>query len=159
MTSLMEYAKKPLKSIIKGDIDVDENVKKEKEEKEKELKSLLDSIKESLGDKVSEVKVSGRLVDSACCLVSAEGDIDPQMAKLFEAMGQPVPQPKRILEINHNHELFKKMKDIFEIDNKSSVIKDYSKLLYDLSLVMEGNQPENPAEFSKLVTNLMVKTV
>jgi molecular chaperone HtpG len=159
MSSLMEYKGKKLRSIIKGDIDLDDKDKKEKEEKEKELKDLLKAIKDSLGDKVTDVKISGRLVDSACCLVSAEGDIDPQMAKLFEAMGQPVPTPKRILEVNYNHELFKKLKSLYEVDKNSSLIKDYSSLLYDLSLVMEGNKVDDPAKFSKLVTELMAKGI
>lgn len=159
MSSLMEYKKKKVRSIIKGDIDLGDENKEEKEKKEKEFKDLLGTMKDALGDKVTDVKLSGRLTDSACCLVSSEGDIDPQMAKMMEAMGQPVPTAKRVLEVNPAHELFKKMQALFDVDSKSGVIKDYSQLLYDLSMVLEGNQPEDTGVFSKLVTQLMTKGV
>ena len=159
MGGLMEYKGKKIHSVLKGDIDLGDENKDEKEKKEKELKGLLGAIKESLGDKVSEVKLSGRLKDSACCLVAGEGDLDPQMAKMLEAMGQKVPAPKRILEINPNHDLFNKMQSLYEVDKKSSLIKDYSELLYDMALVLEGNVPENTGKFTKLITDLMVKGI
>jgi molecular chaperone HtpG len=159
MSGLMEYKGKKVRSVLKGDIDLDDSNKEEKEKKEKELKGLLGAIKESLGEKVTEVKLSGRLKDSPCCLVSAEGDIDPQMAKLLEAMGQNVPAPKRILEINPNHDLFSKMQKLYDVDKKSGLIKDYSELLFDTAMVLEGNIPEDTGKFAKLVTELMTKNI
>jgi molecular chaperone HtpG len=159
MSGLMEYKGKKVRSVLKGDIDLDDSNKEEKEKKEKELKGLLGAIKESLGEKVTEVKLSGRLKDSPCCLVSAEGDIDPQMAKLLEAMGQNVPAPKRILEINPNHDLFSNMQKLYDVDKKSGLIKDYSELLFDTAMVLEGNIPEDTGKFAKLITELMTKNI
>ncbi len=68
---------------------------------------LLGMIKEQLKNEVKDVRLSGRLKDSACCLVADEGGLDPQMEKLLKSMGQDVPSNKRILEINPSHPGFR----------------------------------------------------
>lgn len=151
-----EYKGKKMKSITKGDITLDKSEKEEKEKAQKKYEKIIDLMKEVLKDDVKDVRLSGRLTDTVCCLVADEGDLDPQMEKLLKSMGQEVPEMKRILEINPAHPLFAAMNAIFEKDKKSSLLDDYIRLLYGQALVLEGSKPKDPAEFSRLIATLMV---
>jgi molecular chaperone HtpG len=157
--SNFEYKGKKLQSITKGDIDLDKTEKTEKETTKKEYEKLIDLMKDILKDDVKDVRPSGRLTDSACCLVADEGDPDPQMEKLLKAMGQEVPLKKRILEINPAHPLFASMKAIFEKDAKSSTLHDFIRLLYDQALILEGSKPKDPTAFSKTIARLMAENI
>jgi len=154
-----EYKGKKLKSVSKGDISLDKTEGDEKKNAQKKYEKLLDLVKDTLKDDVKDVRLSGRLTDSACCLVADEGDMDPQMEKLLKAMGQDVPQRKRILEINPSHPLFAAMNTIFEKDKLSPVLDEYTRLLYDQALLLEGSKPKDPAAFAKAVAKLMVENV
>lgn len=154
-----EYKGKKLKSVSKGDISLDKTEGDEKKNARKKYGKLLDLVKDTLKDDVKDVRLSGRLTDSACCLVADEGDMDPQMEKLLKAMGQDVPQRKRILEINPAHPLFAAMNTIFEKDKRSPVLDEYTKLLYDQALLLEGSKPKDPAAFAKAVAKLMVENI
>ncbi len=151
-----EYKGKKLKSITKGDLTLDKEEKEEKEKAKKKFEKFIDLMKDTLKDDVKDVRLSGRLIDTVCCLVADEGDMDPQMEKLLRSMGQEVPSMKRILEINPTHPLFSSMNEIFEKDSKSPILDDYIHLLYDQALVLEGSKPKDPSAFSKLIANLMV---
>jgi molecular chaperone HtpG len=157
MGGLGEYKEKKIKSVIKGDIELDKSKEKEKKEAEKKLKTLIALIREQLKDDVQDVRLSGRLKDTACCLVAQEGGMDPQMEKLMKQMGQPVPANKRVLEINSAHPIFAAMNAIFEKDQKSASLEDYITLLYNQALLLEGSKPKDPAAFASAVTKLMVK--
>lgn len=156
-----EYSDKSLKSIAQGDIDLGtEEEKKIAEEQKKEVtgkyKNLIKKIEESLKEDVKEVRLSNRLTDSPSCLVTDEGDINPQMERIFAAMNQPVPEVKRILEINPNHPVIEKMNKIFESDEKNSKVSDFSELLHNQALLTEGVAVKDPVRFSKLITDLMI---
>ena len=151
------YKEKQLKSIVAGDVDLDKSGKAEKEKTQKKYRKLIDLIKEELADRVKDVRLSGRLRDSACLLVADEGGLNPQMEKMLRAMGQNVPESKRILEINPDHALFAAMNELFEQDKKSPVLKEYIGLLYDQALLLEGSRPKDPAAFAKSVARLMVE--
>ncbi|MFL2909253.1 MAG: molecular chaperone HtpG [Limisphaerales bacterium] len=156
-----EYSDKSLKSIAQGDIDLGtEEEKKIAEEQKKEVtgkyKNLIKKIEESLKEDVKEVRLSNRLTDSPSCLVTDEGDINPQMERIFAAMNQPVPEVKRILEINPNHPVIEKMNKIFESDKKDSKVSDFSELLHNQALLTEGVAVKDPVRFSKLITDLMI---
>lgn len=157
IVSGLEFKGKKFKSVIKGDISLDKEKEKEKKEAGKKYKALIELIKDRLKDEVKDVRLSGRLKDTACCLVGDEGDLDPQMEKLMKAMGQNVPQGKRILEINPAHPLFEAMKRLFEKEQKSAVLDGYIQLLYDQALLLEGSKPKDPAAFASAITRLMVK--
>ncbi len=156
MSALHEYKGKKIKSVIKGDIKLDKPDKAE-EEAGKKLETLIALIKEQLKNEVKDVRLSGRLRDTACCLVADEGGIDPQLEKLLRSMGQNVPENKRILEINPSHPIFEAMNSIFHKDQKSSTLVEYINLLYDQALLLEGSKPKDPAAFAEAVTRLMVK--
>ncbi len=151
------YKGKTLKSILSGDVALDKTEPAEKKKTEEQYRKLIDLIKEQLKDQVKDVRLSGRLKDSACLLVSDEGDLNPQMEKLLKAMGQEVPEQKRILEINPDHPLFAAMNGLFEKDGKSPVLAGYIDLLYDQALLLEGSRPKDPAAFAKKLADLMVE--
>ena len=153
-----EYKGKMFKSAIKGDVTLDKSEKDKKEKAGKKYKKLLDLINDRLDD-VKEVRLSGRLKDSVCCLVGDEGEMDPQMEKLLKSMGQDVPERKRILEINPSHPIFEAMNRIFEEDRKSKVLEDYTDILYDQALLLEGSKPKDSAAFAKAISRLMVENV
>ena len=156
--SSFEYKGKKFKSAIKGDVTLDKSEKEEKEKAGKKYKKLLDLIQDRLDD-VKEVRLSGRLKDSACCLVGDEGEMDLQMENLLKSMGQAVPERKRILEINPSHPIFEAMNNIFKEDRKSSVLTDYTDLLYNQALLLEGSKPKDSAAFAKTISRLMVENV
>jgi molecular chaperone HtpG len=155
----LEYKEKKFKSAIKGDVTLDKKEEEEKKKAEKKYKALIELIKDQLKNDVKDVRLSGRLKDTACCLVGDEGDMDPQMEKLLKSMGQAVPEGKRILEINPTHPIFEAMKSLFEKEQKSVVLGEYINLLYDQALLIEGSKPKDPAAFAMAVTKLMVKDV
>jgi molecular chaperone HtpG len=152
-----EYKGKRFKSILKGQIDLDTTQTEEKDKAAKEYGRLIDLLKETLKDDVKDVRLSGRLTDSPCCLVSEEGAMDSQMEKLLKAMGQSVPQEKRILEINPGHPLFAAMNGVFEKDKESPLLKEYIALLYDQALILEGSKLKDPSAFVQRLAKLMVE--
>ena len=160
-TILINYKEKPLKNIAGSDLNLDsEEEKEEKKEKreklDKESKDLLENIKKNLKGKVAQVRLSSRLKNSAVCLVSGSEGISINMEQvLSEASMSEMGAPKasRILEINPEHALFKKLNSLNE--SKSEKLKDYSELLYEQALVMEGIMPNDPVDFASKIADLM----
>ena len=153
--SLTEYKEKKLKSAEKGDLDMN----KVDDKKKDEYTALFDHIKSHLEDKIKEVKVSSRLKDSASCLSGDAHDMSAYMEKLLKASGQQSPDNKRVLELNVDHPVISKIRDLFEKDKESQVLKDYSNLLFDMAIISEGGKLENPSRFSKMVGELMSNTL
>ena len=152
---MQDYDGKTFKNIAQGDLDLEsEEEKKEIEKQNEDNKPLLDSLKEALGDKVVDVKVSGRLKTHPVCLVSSEG-LSFEMEKVLAQMpGQEnAMKAGRILEINPNHAIFKALQTITDQDK----IQDYAKLLYDQALLIEGFEVEDPIAFSNKICELMIK--
>jgi molecular chaperone HtpG len=156
MQGLHEYKGKKIKSVIKGDVSLDKPGESDREKAKGKYEKLLARIKEQLKDDVKDVRLSGRLKDSACCLVAEEGGLDPQMEKLLKSMGQEVPAQKRVLEINPSHQVFDAMNDILEKGGKDEVLKEYVDLLYNQALLLEGSRVKDPAVFAREITGLMV---
>jgi molecular chaperone HtpG len=155
ISGLGSYQEKEFQSALKGDLDLGDA---KKEEKQKEYGDLLALMQEQLKEQVSAVRVSGRLTDSAVCLVTGEHDLDPQMAKMFRAMGQDVPRGQRVLEVNPDHPLIAKMQTLFAADAKSDRLKEYVELLYDQALLLEGDRPRDPVAFARTLSKLMAET-
>ena len=156
-----EYDKKSLKSIAQGDIDLgteEENkiADEQKKEASGKYKKLIKKVQDSLKDEVKEVRLSDRLTESASCLVTDDGDMNPQMERIFAAMNQPVPETKRILELNPDHPVIETMNGLIASDKKNPKLAAYSELLYDQALLTEGIAIKDPARFARLVTDLMV---
>ena len=153
---MRDYKVKPFKSVAQGDLDIEsEEEKKELEKTNEENKDLLTAIKDALGDKVVDVKVSSRLKSHPVCLVSSEG-LSFEMEKVLNQMpeGNDI-KAGRILEINPNHDIFNAMKKVYE--NNKDKIGDYASILYDQALLIEGFSIENPVEFSNKICDLMIE--
>jgi molecular chaperone HtpG len=158
--SLSEYKEKKFKSVSRGDLDLkdekESESKKVQEELNKDNEGLLKAIKESLGNKVADVKISNRLKSSAVCLVSADSGISLSMEQILSEMDQTMMRAKRILEINPNHGVFDTIKKLYEADPGSPLVKDYSELLYGQASLVEGFTLDDPVEFANKVAELMV---
>ncbi|CCK82461.1 molecular chaperone HtpG [Desulfobacula toluolica] len=153
--SLPEYKEKKLKSAEKGDLDLD----KVDDEKKNEYSALLSFLKGKLEAKVKDVVVSNRLKDSVSCLSGDDWGMSAYMEKIMKASGQKTPDQKRVMEVNVNHPVMGKMKEIFETDTTNPVLKDYSDLLFDIAVISEGGKLDNPARFSKQLGDLMAKSI
>ena len=131
------------------------NLMKELEKINEDNKSLLESLKEALKDKVVDVKVSNRLKSHPVCLVSDQG-VSFEMEKVLNAMpdGQDV-KAGRILEINPNHDIFKAIQNVYQ--NNADKINDYASLLFDQALLIEGLSIEDPVAFSNKICELMIE--
>jgi molecular chaperone HtpG len=154
MLDLGEYKGKKVKNVVKGDVHLDKTTETEKKEQEDRFGKLLVKFRERLKDEVKDVRLSGRLTDSAACLVADEGGMDPQMEKLLKSMGQDVPAQKRILELNPGHPVFETMKGMLESGSEGEV-QEYIDLLYIQSLLLEGSKLKDPAGFARSVAKLM----
>ncbi|THB75688.1 MAG: molecular chaperone HtpG, partial [Desulfobacteraceae bacterium] len=153
--SLPEYKEKKLKSAEKGDLDLEKVDDKQKDE----YSALLGFIKGKLEDKVKDVVISKRLKDSVSCLSGDDFGMSAYMEKILKASGQDAPDQKRVMEINVEHPVVDKIKEMFESDTTNPVIQDYSDLLFDIAVVSEGGKLDNPARFSKQLGDLMAKAI
>ena len=153
--SLTEYKDKKLKSAEKGDLDVE----KVDDEKKNEYSALLSFLKGKLEAKVKDVVVSNRLKDSVSCLSGDDFGMSAYMEKILKASGQQTPDQKRVMEVNVNHPVMAKIKEMFESDTTNPVLGDYSDLLYDIAVISEGGKLDNPAKFSAQLGDLMAKAI
>jgi molecular chaperone HtpG len=153
--AMPEYDGKKLKSAEKGDLELDA-VDQEKKDR---YESLFKKIRTHLEDHVKDVKPSSHLKESVACLSGDTYDVSAYMEKLLKASGQPLPETKRILELNLNHPLMEKIQAVYESNPDDETLKDYSQLLLDLAIVSEGGKIDNPTRFSKMVGELMAKGI
>ena len=151
LQTLMQYKDKRFCSATNDDLGIEND---ENKEEEKDSSAILTFVKETLGDKVSEVVASKKLVSHPVCL-TAKGGISYEMEKYFNAV-QPDSGMKaqRVLELNMNHSAVKAMESAVQTDIEKA--KKYAELLYDQALLIAGLPIENPGEYADLVCSLMV---
>ncbi|MDD2832703.1 MAG: molecular chaperone HtpG [Methylotenera sp.] len=153
--SLTEFDGKKLQSIAKGDLDLgklESETEKEVQKKiEEEAKTLVEKIKNTLGDQVKDVRVTHRLTDSPACLVSDAHDLSGNLARILKAAGQNAPETKPILEINPSHKLVKRL----EGETAEDVFGDLAHVLFDQALLAEGGTLDDPASFVKRMNSLI----
>jgi len=155
-TIIREYDSKPFKSIQKGDLNLEsKEEKKELEKKVEDNKDLISAIKEILKDKVNDVKLSSRLKSHPVCLVS-DDELSIEMEKVLKQLNQEVPNAKKVLEINPDHELFTALKNVYD---KKEAIDDYADLLYQQALLLAGLPIGDPLAYTQKVTSLMLKAM
>ena len=109
---------------------------------------LLDRMKEALKERVKDVRVTTRLVDSPACLVVEEGDVSGHLARLLKQAGQTTPKSLPTLEVNVEHPLVKRL-------DSSAHFDDLAHILFDQALLAEGGQLEDPAGYVKRVNSLL----
>jgi len=152
---LTDFEGKHLQSVAKGDLDLgtlaDEADKKHTEVASKEFQPVIDKIKQTLGDKISDVKISARLTDSPACLVGETYGMSRTMERIMKSVGQNVPASKPIFEINPDHPLVTRLKD--EVDE--SRFADLAHILYDQAVLSEGAQLDDTAAFVRRLNGLL----
>ncbi len=153
---LTEFDGKPVQSVAKGALDLgslEDKADKAKHEKiEKDFEGLAKRLKESLGEKVKEVRVSHRLVDSPACVIAEEGAIGKQMEQILKATGQAVPEQPPIFEINPEHKLVARLNDEQDEDR----FGQWAQVLLDQAILSEGGQLDDPATFVKRLNTLFL---
>ena len=151
------YEDKPFKSVNKGDLDLEtEDEKKAKQELEEQNKDLLETMKDSLGGKVREVRISSRLKDDPVCLVSDENGVSLEMEKLLSRdPNHSGFKASKILEINPDHAIFAKLQELKEKDPE--VLKEYTDVLFQQALLIQGLEIEDPVAYAKKIVDLMLK--
>nr|VFJ55394.1 MAG: molecular chaperone HtpG [Candidatus Kentron sp. DK]VFJ67472.1 MAG: molecular chaperone HtpG [Candidatus Kentron sp. DK] len=158
ITHLLDYDKKPLRSVAKGALDLgkidgEEEKEEDKDKKdEEEHKDILKRIGDALGGKVKEVRVTNRLTSSPACLVADEYSMGRHMEELLKAAGQVVPTHQPIMEINPNHPIVQKIGQ----ETVESRVTDWAHILYDEAMLAEGGQPEDPAAFVRRINEMLL---
>ncbi|GAA4136343.1 molecular chaperone HtpG [Streptomyces griseoincarnatus] len=158
-----EFEGKRLRSVAKGEIDLDarEDDRSEDEQKQQAeaYAGLLGWMRERLDDDVKEVRLSTRLTRSPACLVADADDLTPALENMYRAMGQEVPHSRRILELNPDHALVKGLNEAYAEREDRSELADTAELMYALAVVAEGGRPKDPARFVRLTADRLERTL
>jgi molecular chaperone HtpG len=152
--NLIDFQDKPLASVARGELDLGpedrEEERKKHDERSGEIRPMVEKLKEALGEKVKDVRVTTRLTQSPSCLVADEHDMGGNLVRILQAAGQKLPEMRPILEINPDHPIVKRLAPTDER------FDDWANLLFDQALLAEGGQLEDPAEFVKRSNELML---
>ena len=155
LSYLTEFDGKALQTITKADLDLGDLADKEENEVQKEQDKAFDSfierVKTLLGERVKEVRLTHRLTDTPAVVSTGNDQMTTQMAKLFAAAGQPVPEVKYTFELNPEHHLVKKVADIAD----EAEFADWVELLLEQAMLAERGSLENPTAFIKRVNKLL----
>ena len=152
---LTEYAGKKLRNVAKGDLDLSKfggSNEAQRKEAEKAAEGIVSKLKELLGERVRDVRVSSRLTDSPSCLVLDENDMGMAMQRLLKQAGHEVPESKPVLEINPTHALVRRL----EGESDAAHAADLGLLLLEQAQILEGAQLDDPAAYVRRVNSLLV---
>ncbi len=153
VTHLTEYQQRPLQSVARGGLDLsgfeDETAAAKQKEIAGAFGELTQALKEALGDKVKDVRISRRLTDSPACLVADEHDPGVNLERMLKALGQKASGAKPILEINPEHALIAALK------TERAQFADWAQVLFDQAALAEGAQLEEPAAYVQRVNALL----
>jgi molecular chaperone HtpG len=169
LDSVGAYKEKPFKSVTRGGADLDKIAAPEKEKKKKDkddntdsasMDKLVAALKLALGESVKDVCVSSRLTDSPVCLVAGEGDMDMNMERLLKRHKQLTAAMPRVLEINADHSLIRRLADLAANENgggdsHADTLADVAHLLLDQARIVEGEPIPDPAAFSRRMASVM----
>ena len=148
------FKEKNIKSVTKGVDDLDSISKKKTDDKDKKedksLEPLIVLLKDKLKEKVKDVRTSSRLTESPVCLVVDESAMDPQLEKILQQHNQLQQAASlKILEINPDHKLIKKLAKMSKDKESVGDIENIGILLYEQSMILDGEKPSDPVNFSK----------
>lgn len=160
---LGQYTDKPLQSVAKGDVNLDEllidnpkdkeEIKKQEEKLKEEFDSIIQKVKTILGDQVKDVRLSHRLTSSPSCLVSDDNDMGMQLQRLLKAAGQEVAEFKPIFELNPNHSLV----HLLQKEHNENRFTEWTQILFDQAVLAEGGQLKDPAIFVQRMNKLLLE--
>ena len=154
------YDGKTLRSVAKGQVDLETEEEKEKAEAERqEYADLLGWMSGALADSVKEVRLSTRLTTSPACVVGDANDMTPTLEKMYRAMGQEVPRVKRILELNPAHPLVTGLRKAHEQGTDSTALTETAELLYGMALLAEGGELADPARFTRILADRLARSL
>jgi molecular chaperone HtpG len=151
MGQFQEYEGKPFRNVAKGELPLDEAGKQKQEAAAKEAEPLLKKLKDLLGERVGDVKVSARLTESPSCLALSDYELAPHMTRLLREAGQDVPESKPTLEINPAHALVRRIDS--EADEARA--RDLALLLLEQAEITAGAQLPDPAAFVQRMNRLL----
>ncbi|USY25953.1 molecular chaperone HtpG [Alcaligenes sp. 1735tsa3] len=155
LSYLREFEGKQLVSVAKGGLDLDsladEEEKKHQAEVAETFKPLVERLQTTLGEKVKEVRITARLVDSPACVVVDANELSPHLLRMLQAAGQEAPEVKPILEINPEHALIAKVQ---AADDEA--FGEWAQLLLEQAMLAEGAALQDPASFVKRVNRLLL---
>jgi molecular chaperone HtpG len=155
VSNLREFEGKELASVARGGLELgkleDEAERKAQAELAESFRELIERMKQTLGERVKEVRTTARLTSSPACLVADENDMGGNLQRLLKAAGQNVAQAKPILEINPEHPIVARLK------GEERRFDDWANLLLDQALLAEGGQLDDPAGFVRRMNELMIE--
>ncbi|WP_262011624.1 molecular chaperone HtpG [Micromonospora sp. Mcm103] len=152
------YDGKTLRSVAKGQVDLETEEEKEKAEAERqEYADLLTFLGGALADSVKEVRLSTRLTTSPACVVGDAHDMTPTLEKMYRAMGQEVPRVKRILELNPAHPLVTGLRKAHGEGADAAALTETAELLYGMALLAEGGELADPARFTRILADRLAR--
>ena len=154
LSYLTEFDGKQLQSITKADLDLGDLADKESEtqkQQDEAFGSFIERVKNLLGERVKTVRLTHNLTDTPAVVSTDNDQMTTQMAKLFAAVGQPVPEVKYTFELNPEHHLVKKVADIAD----ETEFADWVELLLEQAMLAERGSLENPAAFIKRINKLL----
>ncbi|EXU61757.1 heat shock protein 90 [Streptomyces sp. PRh5] len=160
-----EFDGKQLRSIAKGQVDLDskdekdEEAEAEREQRQKDFAELLSWMTSTLSEQVKEVRLSSRLTTSPACIVGDTFDVTPALENIYRSMGQNLPQIKRILELNPTHPLVSGLRKAHAERKDDSGLGETAELLYSMALLAEGGELSDPSRFIKLVAERVQQTL
>ncbi len=149
---LSDFEEKKLQSITKGKLELDDvEDKKETKEQDKNFDSMLKQMKDILGERTKDVRITHRLTDSPACVVADEDDMGLEMQRILQSAGQAAPPSKPVFEINPEHVLLTRLNDVQDDD----MFKEWTEVLFEQALLAEGGSLDNPAAFVKRMNRLL----
>lgn len=154
MAQLDEYQGKAFADVSRGDLgELDAAEKEEQKASDGASNPLIERLKKQLEGRVSEVRLSKRLVDSPSCLVLGDYDLGLQMRRILEAQGQAVPESKPVLEINLDHPLVQRLEKLGD----EARFADLGEVIYDQARLASGEKPEDPAAYVSRINRLLLE--
>ncbi|GAB3493331.1 molecular chaperone HtpG [Amycolatopsis cihanbeyliensis] len=162
--SVNGFEGKQFQSIAKGQVDLDTEEEKktsesERDQQQQDFAELLSWMTTSLQDTVKEVRLSARLTTSPACIVGDAHDVTPTLEKMYRAMGQEVPQIKRILEINPEHPLVAGLRKAHAEHADDPTLGETAELLYGMALLAEGGELSDPPRFTRLLADRLASSL
>jgi molecular chaperone HtpG len=155
---LEDYKGKKIVHVGRGDADfMDDEAKKALEAKKADYQDLLSLCKDAIPEEVSEARLSGRLTDSPCCIVSDAHGMSRSMEDVMRQMGRPMPKQKRILELNPDHPLIQRLNTLRA--TQADDVKECVHILHDQAILADGGRLEDGPGFAKRVQKMLEKLV
>jgi molecular chaperone HtpG len=162
--TIMDYSGKKMKSIEKGEADIEKTKDEKKADKElktteKEYEELIKYLETELGEYVKQVRLTTRLVSAPSCVVSDEAGMSPHLERFLKRTNMKVPENKRIMELNPEHNIVKKLKSRFDTDKTDPLISEYAELLLGYSYLGAGAEPPDVVRFNNLLVRVLDDTL